>query len=397
MSENTVERRPAPATNIHSWATDLDEDTLAQAQRTASLPILAGPIALMPDAHLGYGATIGSVIATRNTIIPSAVGVDVGCGMHAQRLALTADDLSHRLGAILAGIEKAVPAGMGQAHEMSRGYAAKWLEENTMPKRFTEKQRHKAASQLGTLGSGNHFIELSVDQDGGVWVVLHSGSRGIGNEIASAHIKQAKKDFASVIEGYELEDPQLAWLVEGTQQFAAYWADLQWLQRYAAANRTAMLLSVLSVIGGVLEKTVWVTDSVSCHHNYAEIENHHGEDVFVTRKGAIDASLGKRGIIPGSMGASTFLTRGKGNPDSWRSSSHGAGRKLSRTKAKSLLSVESLREQMSGRTWLDGKAEYLLDEHPDSYKNIEDVMVAQADLVSVTHRLDAVLNYKGSK
>lgn len=382
--------------NIRSWATNLDAGTVEQAERTAALPILAGPLALMPDAHLGYGVTIGSVLATRGAIIPSAVGVDVGCGMHAEKLCMTGDDLAPYLGGILDLIAATVPAGMGRNHESFSPFASRWLAANPMPARFTDVQRQKAVSQLGTLGSGNHFIELSTDQDGTAWIVLHSGSRGIGNDIAQAHIAGAKKDFVTTIEGYELDDPNLAWLTQGTQAFAAYWKDLQWLQGYAAANREAMLMTVLIAIETACDlESVWTSDSISCHHNYAELEHHHGEDVYVTRKGAIDASTGKRGIIPGSMGTSTFLVTGKGNEDSWRSCSHGAGRVMSRTQAKKNLTAESLAERMEGKTWLDNRAGALLDEHPDAYKDIDEVMSLQTDLVEVTHRLEAILNYKG--
>lgn len=382
--------------NIRSWARNLDAGTIEQAERTAALPILAGPLALMPDAHLGYGVTIGSVIATREAIIPSAVGVDVGCGMHAEKLCMTGDDLMPHLGGILDLIAETVPAGVGRNNESFSLFTAKWLAANEPPARFTDAQRQKAATQLGTLGSGNHFIELSTDQDGTAWIVLHSGSRGVGNDIAQAHIAGAKKDFVTTIEGYELEDPNLAWLTQDTPAFAAYWADLQWLQRYAAANRAAMLATVLRAIGTACGwEHIPTSDSISCHHNYAELEHHHGENVYVTRKGAIDASVGRRGIIPGSMGTSTFLVTGKGNEDSWRSCSHGAGRAMSRTQAKRNLTTESLAERMEGKAWLDNRAGALLDEHPAAYKDIDEVMSLQTDLVEVTHRLEAILNYKG--
>lgn len=381
--------------NVRSWATDLDPATRAQAERTARLPILAGPVALMPDAHLGYGATIGSVIATEGAIIPSAVGVDVGCGMHAESVLIEHEELSPHLNDLLSKISQSVPAGMGRNHDAASGYAVKWLKENQMPARFTDAQKAKAAAQLGTLGSGNHFVEVSTDQDGGVWIVLHSGSRGIGNEIAQAHIREATKDFYTVVEGYELEDPDLAWLVQGTEAFGAYWADLQWLQRYAKANRDAMFLAIMQAMSSIVDRTLYTRDSVDCHHNYATVEHHDGRDVYVTRKGAINAANGTRGIIPGSMGTATFLVEGKGNPDSWMSCSHGAGRKMSRTQARKTLTTDSFHDRMSGRTWLDASAERLLDEHPDAYKDIETVMEAQADLVTVTHRLEAILNYKG--
>jgi RNA-splicing ligase RtcB len=384
--------------NLRSWATEIDDGAITQAARTARLPILAGPVALMADAHVGIGATVGSVIATESAIIPSAVGVDVGCGMAASLTDLTAVDLPDDLAPLLGRVAQSVPAGVGKSHADATRAACRWLDDNPLPAHLTPKQRTRAVVQFATLGSGNHFIEVCLDEDDRVWVVLHSGSRGIGNELAQAHIKEARRDFGRVVEGYHLEDPDLAWLVAGTEAFAAYTRDLAWLQDYAAGSRDAMLSAVLGelfdAVGRGRER-----DRVSCHHNYAELETHEVDgslrQVWVTRKGAIRARRGDRGVIPGSMGTSTFIVEGLGNPESWHSCSHGAGRRLSRGEAKRTLSAQSLSEAMAGKAWLAGEAARLVDEHPDAYKDIEAVMAAQTDLVSVTHRLTQVLNYKG--
>ena len=381
--------------NVRNWASLLDDATISQAELTARLPIVDAPVALMPDAHLGYGVTIGSVIATKDAIIPSAVGVDVGCGMHAERLSISADSIQPHLNAILSEISRIIPAGMGMNHSEVGASANQFMQWTPPPVRFTNQQKQKAAQQLGTLGSGNHFIEIAIDQYNDVCVVLHSGSRGIGNEVAQIHINGAKKDFAKVVEGYELEDPQLAWLVQGTPEFAAYWEDLQWLQNYAKENRALMFAQVMGAISKSTKTSVGSTAQISCHHNYAALENHNGHDVYVTRKGAINAEKGVRGIIPGSMGTSTYLTIGKGNPDSLCSCSHGAGRTMSRNQAKKNLTTDSLSERMGGRVWLNGRADALLDEHPDAYKDIDQVMEDQKDLVDITHKLESILNYKG--
>ena len=386
------------APNVRNWASEIDEGTVRQAARTGRLPILAGPVGLMPDAHVGIGATVGSVVATDGAIIPSAVGVDVGCGMIAGLTDLTVDQLPDTLAPVLAGIAKAVPAGVGEAHADSTRYADRWFAQYGMPEHLAPKQRAKALTQFGTLGSGNHFAEVCTDPTGRVWIVLHSGSRGIGNELASGHIRDAKANFANVVEGYHLEDPDLAWLVQGTREFDAYIADLMWLQDYALGSRAAMF----EASAAVLFKAVGhgrVIDTVNAHHNYAVPETHVVDGVerkvWVTRKGAIRAFDGDRGIIPGSMGTSTFIVRGLGNEASWCSCSHGAGRRLSRGAAKRELTADSLTERMAGKTWLAADAARLVDEHPDAYKDIDLVMADQADLVQVEARLTQILNYKG--
>ena len=386
------------APNLRNWASEIDQGTIRQAEVSARLPILAGPVALMPDAHIGYGVTVGSVIATAGAIIPSAVGVDIGCGMLAGLTNLTAKDLPDDLAPILQRIARAVPAGVGRGHQNSTTSARTWFDANGLPEHFTPDQRAKTVRQFGTLGSGNHFAEISLDETQRVWIVLHSGSRGIGNEIATTHIKNASRDFADVVEGVRLEDRDLAWLVEGTPAFQLYAADLSWLQDYALGNRRAMFDAMAAVLFRDLGHGQ-VDNVIQAHHNYAVTEKHLvngvNKDVWVTRKGAIRAFKGDLGIIPGSMGTDTYIVEGLGNPLSWCSCSHGAGRRMSRTQAKMKLTAASLTKAMGSRAWLAGDAARLVDEHPAAYKSIEAVMADQADLVKPKHCLTAVLNYKG--
>jgi RNA-splicing ligase RtcB len=375
------------------WASELEEGTIRQAERTARLPVVAGHVALMPDAHVGIGATVGSVVPTDGAIIPSCVGVDIGCGMAAVRLDRTAEQLPDDLGGLLTEIESAVPAGVGRAHGTAGRDADRWLAEHRPRSVLRPEQEKTARTQFGTLGSGNHFVEVGLDEEERVWVVLHSGSRGIGNQLAQSHISRAKKvaTHAEVAQ----EDPDLAYFLEGTDEFDHYVDDLLFAQSYAAANREAMLDAVLGAAGQALGP-VAALERINCHHNYSAREHHQGRDLWVTRKGAIRAQRGDLGIIPGSMGTATYVVEGVGNEASFHSCSHGAGRRLSRGAARRQLTVESLEAAMAGRTWLSGRAEKLLDEHPDAYKDIEAVMADQADLVTVRHRIEAVLNYKGT-
>jgi tRNA-splicing ligase RtcB len=389
--------------NVISWASDLDPRAAEQAARTARLPVVAGHVALMADAHVGLGATVGSVVPTEGAIIPACVGVDIGCGMAAVRTDLTAEDLPGDLGPMLAGIERAVPAGVGRGHgskardgsgaaDRRSRRADAWLTSHRPATPLDDRLGPKAHDQFGTLGSGNHFVEVSLDEDGRVWVVLHSGSRGVGNQLATGHIAIARSVAKRMEIG--LEDPDLAYLLEGTPEFEHYVADLIWAQDYAAQNREVMVDAVLgevfSAVGKGRER-----ERVNCHHNYSAVERHGGRDLWVTRKGAIRAGVGDLGVIPGSMGTSTFIVEGLGNPLSYESCSHGAGRRLSRTAARKQLTPESLTERMGDRTWLSGRAKNLVDEHPDAYKDIDQVMADQADLVKVRHTLHQVLNYKG--
>ncbi len=394
---------PAQSINpkLLSWASDIDPETIRQAEKTARLPIVEGHVALMPDAHVGIGATVGSVIPTKGAIIPSAVGVDIGCGMIAAELDVTESQLPDNLEPLLHRIERAVPAGVGQGHSGKRGAAAEsagkaadtWLATHRPATALSADQTNKAASQFGSLGSGNHFFELCVDERSRVWVVLHSGSRGIGNQLAQAHIAKAKR---LAKEGMlKLEDLDLAWFIQGTPEFDAYVADMLWAQDYAMANRAQMMdaaiRDVLTFLG-----TGKVTRTVNCHHNFSQREVHDGYELWITRKGAIQADTGDLGVIPGSMGTRSYIVRGKGSAASWKSCSHGAGRRHSRTQARKLYTPADLAEQMHGKTWLKGRAASLVDEIPTAYKDIDVVMTDQADLVEVLHTLHQVLNYKGT-
>ena len=384
---------------LKSWATDLDERTTQQARRTARLSVVTGHVALMADAHLGLGATVGSVVPTAGAVIPACVGVDIGCGMAAVRTDLTAADLPDELSPLLTTLERAVPAGVGRGHDSARRdhtsahAVATWLKANRPQTMLSPKQERTAHDQLGTLGSGNHFVEVSLDESDTVWVVLHSGSRGIGNQLAMSHIAEAKSVARRLDIG--LEDPALAYLLEGTKEFTHYIADLRFAQAYARVNRDTMLDAMLLLFFRFVGKGREL-ERVNCHHNYTAQERHFGRELWVTRKGAISARKGERGIVPGSMGTDTYIVVGLGNPESYNSSAHGAGRRMSRSQAKRTLSVESLKQAMVGRTWLNKKAAKLVDEHPDAYKDVAEVMRSQADLVEVEDRLRAVLNYKGT-
>ncbi len=376
-----------------SWASDIDPETIRQAEKTARLPIVDGHVALMPDAHVGIGATVGSVIPTKNAVIPSAVGVDIGCGMIAAELDVAEDQLPDSLEPLLSRIEKAVPAGVGEAHHRAARTAERWLASHKPATELAGDRAAKAAKQFGTLGSGNHFFELCVDERGRVWVVLHSGSRGIGNQLAQAHIAKARR-LAKDLE-LRLEDPDLAYFLEGTPEFTAYVTDMLWAQDYARANRDQMMDNAMAELFAFLGFGR-ETQRINCHHNFTQREVHNQREMWITRKGAIKADVGDLGVIPGSMGTRSYIVRGKGNEASWKSCSHGAGRRHSRTKAKKLFTAADLAEQMSGKVWLAKRADALVDEIPSAYKDIDQVMADQSDLVEVVHTLHQVLNYKGT-
>src|SRR4051794_35320798 len=376
-----------------SWASDIDPETIRQAEKTARLPIVEGHVALMPDAHAGIGATVGSVIPTKNAVIPSAVGVDIGCGMIAAELDVTESQLPDNLEPLLTRIAKAIPAGVGQGHDRVARNADTWLTRHKPASELGADKTSKVLKQFGTLGSGNHFVELCVDERQRVWVVLHSGSRGIGNQLAQQHIAKARR-LAKDLE-LRLEDPDLAYFMEGTPAFEAYVGDMLWAQDYARANRDQMMDNamrvVLDFIGQGRE-----TRRVNCHHNFTQRETHNGLETWITRKGAIKAGVDDLGVIPGSMGTRSYIVRGKGNEASWMSCSHGAGRRHSRSKAKKLYTSADLAEQMKGKVWLADHADALVDEIPAAYKDIDQVMADQSDLVEVLHTLHQVLNYKGT-
>jgi RNA-splicing ligase RtcB len=383
-----------------SWVANPDEQTIAQAHRTAALSVVTGHVALMPDAHVGIGATVGSVVPTAGAIIPSAVGVDVGCGMAAARLDLRADDLPESLQGLLGPIEKAVPAGVGQGHQKgSKGSRAadRWFAANDMPDSVTGDLAKRAMTQFGSLGSGNHFFEVCLDEQDRVWLFLHSGSRGVGNTLAQRHISKAKNLARHIPDAPR--DLDLAWFLQGTAEFQAYITDMLWAQRYAFANRETMLDAAIDTFVKHVRKGREV-ERINCHHNYAQIETHEVDgvprDLWITRKGAIKADKGDLGLIPGSMGTRSYVVRGKGNPLSWNSCSHGAGRLMSRSEAKRRFTAADLREQMGDRAWQQAKASDLVDEIPSAYKDIDQVMAQQTDLVEVVHTLRQILNYKGT-
>jgi len=381
-------------TAIFSWAEDLQPDTIEQINNTANLPVVEH-LAVMPDAHLGYGCCIGSVIGTKDAIIPSAVGVDIGCGMTAVKLSANADHLPDDLSGIRDSIAKAIPAGMGNGNDLASRQAENFMEDSVNHVELTDKQAKTALRQLGSLGSGNHFVEVSLDENNEVWIVLHSGSRGIGNQLAQSHIKIADAIDRSW-DGKDA-DNNIGWLNEGTPEFDHYVRELNWAQKYAAANRRIMIQQAVEAFGSHFPEGLEALDFISCHHNYAEIEVHGEQEMFVTRKGAIRALQGDRGIVPGSMGTSTFIVEGLGHHDALASSAHGAGRVMSRNKARKNLSVESLHEAMQGRTWLDNSAKALLDEHPAAYKDIQRIMEIQDGvLTNRLHELTAIVNYKGA-
>ncbi len=379
------------APNVLSWAHDIDEKTTEQAARSADLPFIFKHVALMPDAHFGYGATVGSVIPTQGAIIPSAVGVDIGCGMIAAELQLTAADLPDDLAPLHSAISAAVPAGVGQGHGSTATIPD--LPSTSTEKWWTDKLLKTAETQFGSLGAGNHFVEVCLDERDVVWIVLHSGSRGVGNQLANIHIDGAK----ALMKRYfiDLPDPDLAYLVEGTDEFSNYIRDMLWSQEYAMGSRQRMMRLVRDELDRFMGRTVDLVDVINCHHNFTEREHHMGQNVWLTRKGAIRAREGDRGVIPGSMGAASFIVSGLGSAASFHSCSHGAGRRMSRGQARRELDEQTLIETMAGKAW-NNDAHTLIDEDPRAYKDIDEVMAAQSDLVTIDHRLHQILNYKGA-
>ncbi len=365
------------------------------AKNVASLPFVYKHVALMPDVHLGKGALVGSVVATKDAVIPAAVGVDIGCGMGAMQTPFTADQLNSKvLKQIRLDIEATIPVGFNQNDEADKSVYnwQRWQDFKHLHFGVQHLEK-KALRQMGSLGGGNHFIEVCVDSGDQVWLMLHSGSRNIGNMLAQNHIRTAK-ELAKLAE-MKLPDLDLAYFVAGTPEFAAYWRDLQWAQDYARYNREVMMARFKRIVekhlaGGKPTKPVL---SVNCHHNYAEQEMHYGEQVYVTRKGAVRARQEDYGIIPGSMGAKSYIVKGKGNLESYCSCSHGAGRTMSRTKAKKHFTLDDLIEQTQGVECRKDKG--ILDEIPGAYKPIEEVMANQSDLVEVVATLKQVVCVKG--
>ncbi|WP_256078865.1 RtcB family protein [Massilia sp. YIM B04103] len=386
----------------------VEDEAKKQLANTAKMPFIYKHIAAMPDVHLGKGSTIGSVIPTLGAVIPAAVGVDIGCGMMAAKTTLTANDLPDNLGPLRSAIERAVPHGMSPKTRGFKGrdkgswdtppsaVDAAWLQlkdgfdricDKTPKLKNTNNYKH-----LGTLGSGNHFIEICLDEEGAVWFMLHSGSRGVGNAIGTWFIELAKKDMRTHF--INLPDQDLAYLSEGTQHYDDYVEAVSWAQQFARMNREVMMQNLIAAVRTVITKPFQThVEAVNCHHNYVQKEHHFGKDVLLTRKGAVSARAGELGIIPGSMGAKSYIVRGKGNPDSFNSCSHGAGRTMSRTEAKRRFTVD---DQVKATQGVECRKDAdVIDEIPMAYKDIDAVMEAQRDLVEVVHTLKQIVCVKG--
>ncbi len=393
--------REGPA--LMSWASQLEESTLAQARQTAAMPFIHPHVALMPDAHSGKGSAVGTVIPTRGAVMPAAVGVDIGCGMIAARTEFTQADIDARiaatgigLAALREAVEGAIPLSPGNYNRGTGNwdFTARRIEElETLAATGDVDLTHspKWRRQLGSLGGGNHFIELCLDETDRVWLFLHSGSRGVGNKIAQHHIRVAQQMCA----GVDLPNRDLAYLTEGTAEFDRYLTDLHWAQRFAYLNRAEMM----DRFGVVFARWMGVSDHreterTNCHHNYTRQETHGGEQVWLTRKGAVDAHAGVRAVIPGSMGTHSYVVEGLGDADGLCSAPHGAGRRFSRTEAKRRFTQDDLRARMVGIEYRDS-AEFI-DEIPDAYKEIDVVMDDARDLVRIVHELRQILNVKGT-
>jgi tRNA-splicing ligase RtcB len=382
---------------IKIWATDLEDSAEKQIRQTASLPIIYSHLAVMPDAHAGRGSTIGTVIATKGAIIPSAVGMDIGCGMCALQLPLDVNDLGD-LRMLRHSIERSIPTGREGNREVSNRVNDVFAEMGIPPSLTADhKLIQNAVRQLGSLGGGNHFIEVCTDTNGKAWIMLHSGSRNIGKELAERHIDKAKGMAKDRM--LELPDPDLAYFTEEMPEFQTYIKDLLWAQEYAKQNRNEMILRIVKDVSHHIHKDARLLEQmdtyfrVNCHHNFCQIENHFGNEVWVTRKGAVSARDGEYGIIPGSMGAKSFIVKGKGNPDSFHSCSHGAGRKMSRTEARRRFNESDLQSQTEGVECRKDKA--VVDEIPSAYKDIDVVMKNQTDLVEPVFQLKQLLCIKG--
>ncbi|WP_422115451.1 RtcB family protein [Brachybacterium sp. UNK5269] len=384
------------AENVLSWASILDEKTRAQAATTALMPFVTPHLALMPDAHLGMGATVGSVIPTERAIIPAAVGVDIGCGMIAVRTQWSAGDVraAAPLSRLRRGIEQRVPVSAGvynkRLTDTARTRIAE-LEEQWPSAGSPDTYATTWRQQLGTLGGGNYFIEITADETDTVWAFLHSGSRGVGNKIAQHHIKvaqaQAKKNRI------DLPDRDLAYLEEGTTEFEKYIAELRWAQDFALANRAEMMDRTVDALAEHMGAPVEARETIQCHHNWTDQEQHGGRELWISRKGAIRARVGDAGLIPGSMGTASYVVVGKGNPDSFDSAPHGAGRAYSRSAARKTFTGDDLRTAMAGIEYRDSDA--FIDEIPAAYKDIDQVMADAADLVEIRHTLRQLVNVKG--
>ncbi|WP_395404593.1 RtcB family protein [Pseudoduganella sp. UC29_106] len=408
MAHETIKVEGGSPVKMWTEGVPVEPEAREQLVNTAKMPFIYKHIAVMPDVHLGKGSTIGSVIPTVGAVIPAAVGVDIGCGMMAAKTTLSANDLPDNLGPLRSAIEKAIPHGMspktrgykgrdqGSWYEPPRTVDQAWLQlkeefdaicEKNPRLRQTNNYKH-----LGTLGTGNHFIEVCLDEEGAVWFMLHSGSRGVGNAIGTHFIELAKQDMR--VHLANLPDQDLAYLKEGTKHYDDYVEAVGWAQRFARINREVMMQNLIAAVRTVIRKPFEThVEAVNCHHNYVQKERHFGRDVLVTRKGAVSAREGEMGIIPGSMGAKSFIVRGKGNAESFHSCSHGAGRTMSRNEAKRRFTRED--QERATRGVECRKDEAVIDEIPMAYKDIDAVMQAQQDLVEVVHTLKQVVCVKG--
>lgn len=401
---NVIETQNKP---IKHWTNGVlfEDEALHQLKKLATLPFLFKHLAIMPDVHAGRGSTIGTVIATKKAIIPAAVGVDLGCGMMACKTNLTGSSLPDSLTNLRHAVEAAIPVGsnpktkIGQWNNESLPLYIQnqWLETldfgfKNLCEKYPRFKNTNNINHLGTLGGGNHFIEICLDENNHVWFMLHSGSRGVGNAIGTQFIELAKKDMEKYF--INLPDKDLAYLPEGSQYFDDYCDAVQWAQSFAQQNRLVMMQTLIKVVGQELNCLIECDEySINCHHNYVQKEHHFGENVWITRKGAVSARKDQLGIIPGSMGAKSFIVRGLGNPESFHSCSHGAGRVMSRTKAKQLITLEEHANSLNSVECK--KDESTLDESPGAYKNIDSVMAAQSDLVEIVHTLRQILCIKG--
>ena len=386
---------------VKIYTDDADPKALAQLANIAQLPFIYSHVAAMPDVHVGIGATVGAVIPTKGAIIPAAVGVDIGCGMVAARLSLKASQLPDNLRPVRTAIEAAVPVGFAMHQEgpgvpnsairALAGGLDRIVQRHPAIAKMLKNIDRTWAQQLATLGGGNHFIELCLDENQDVWVMLHSGSRGIGNVIGRYFIELARKDMGKHLAN--LPDRDLAYLQEGAAHFNDYVEAVQWAQDYAMTNRREMMRRILDTLARQLPPFALTKEAINCHHNYVAVEHHFGEDLFITRKGAIRAGVGDWGIIPGSMGAKSYIVRGKGEPDSFCSCAHGAGRRMSRTQARKKFGEGDLAEQTAGVECR--KDTGVIDEIPGAYKDIDEVMAHQSDLVEVAHTLKQVVCVKG--
>jgi tRNA-splicing ligase RtcB len=411
MKPNDYELLPANGGRpVKMWTRGVPVEQAAKDQlaNLAQLPFIYRHVAVMPDVHLGKGSTIGSVIPTQGAVIPAAVGVDIGCGMMAAKTTLRATDLPDSLARLRSAIEQAIPHGMSPKTRNAKGrdvgswnnapaaVDAGWArlrgEFEAICRKYPKLRHTNNYKHLGTLGSGNHFVEVCLDEEGFVWLMLHSGSRGVGNAIGSHFIELARQDMRTHMAN--LPDQDLAYLKEGTRHYDDYVEAVGWAQKFALINREVMMQNLITAVRSVIPKPFEThVEAVNCHHNYVQRERHFGQDVLVTRKGAVSAQKGELGIIPGSMGAKSFIVRGKGNPESFNSCSHGAGRVMSRTEAKRRF---TLRDHAAATEGVEcRKDEGVIDEIPMAYKDIDAVMAAQSELVEVVHTLKQVVCVKG--